>query len=255
MARNNWSWEETLMAFALYLILPPREIDDTGIDVINLAQAIGRTPSAVAYKIWNIAAHDECRTSIGRVGFRHGSKLDKMVWEQFVEQGDILLDEAVKLLDASIERSGKPSSTLSYAMVDLPEGKERETLVSQRVNQQYFRNTLLENYRSACCITGIKIVPLLVASHIKPWSQSNPRTERLAPSNGLLLNALHDKAFDTGIITIDTDYRIIVSHRAKRDNTSLEWLYRYEGNIITLPKCNLPSKELIEYHNDMIFQR
>lgn len=80
-----------------------------------------------------------------------------------------------------------------------------------RVNQEFFRNTLLANYNSRCCLTGLSNKALLVASHIKLWKVSDPKTERLAPDNGLLLNALHDKAFDRGLITITKDLMIVVS--------------------------------------------
>ena len=65
-----------MMAFALYMILEPRECDDKGFDVQRLAAAIHRTPNSVALKIWNIAAHDANRQARGRVGMQHGSKLD-----------------------------------------------------------------------------------------------------------------------------------------------------------------------------------
>lgn len=36
-----------------------------------------------------------------------------------------------------------------------PAGEERPTTTLQRVNQSYFRNSLLQNYHSTCCITGL----------------------------------------------------------------------------------------------------
>lgn len=60
-------------------------------------------------------------------------------------------------------------------------------------------------------MTGLSNKALLVAGHIKPWKVSDPNTMRLAPDNGLLLNALHDKAFDRGLIAITKDLKIAVS--------------------------------------------
>lgn len=34
---------------------------------------------------------------------------------------------------------------------------------------------------------------------------------RLDPQNGIALNALHDKAFDRGLITFDTELRLVCS--------------------------------------------
>ena len=67
-------------------------------------------------------------------------------------------------------------------------------LSKARVNQRFFRDLILDNYQSQCCLTGIAVPDLLIASHIVPWAD-DPKN-RLNPCNGLCLNALHDKAFD-----------------------------------------------------------
>ncbi|SUA24417.1 Uncharacterised protein [Neisseria gonorrhoeae] len=56
----------------------------------------------------------------------------------------------------------------------------------------------------------IKQPELLVASHIKPWRED--KDNRLNPRNGLCLNALHDKAFDRGLLGIDENFKIIFLH-------------------------------------------
>ena len=98
---------------------------------------------------------------------------------------------------------------------------------------------------------------LLIASHIKPWSVSDEKTERTNPRNGLCLNALHDKAFDKGLITIDPSYHIVFSkHLADvyMDEQTKEWFESYRGKEIILPDKFLPGKDFIEYHNDVVFQ-
>lgn len=77
MTRRNWTIQETRAAFALYLLLEPSQIDKRNSDIIALAKALDRTPSAVALELWNIAANDAKRVESGRVGMSHGSKLDK----------------------------------------------------------------------------------------------------------------------------------------------------------------------------------
>lgn len=74
-----------MMAFALYIVLKPRECDDKGLDVQRLASFLHRTPSSVVLKIWNIAAYDANRKARGRVGMKHGSKLDSQVWQWYAE--------------------------------------------------------------------------------------------------------------------------------------------------------------------------
>ena len=71
--------------------------------------------------------------------------------------------------------------------------------------------------------------------------------------NGLCLNALHDKAFDCGLITISADdYSIKVSSKLKKKNTSKsieQNFLKLEGNKIILPHKFLPSKEFLKIHN------
>lgn len=93
---------------------------------------------------------------------------------------------------------------------------------------------LLANCGGACCLTGIVIPALLTASHIKPWAAATP-SERLMSSNGIPLNALHDRAFDRGLITLDDRYRVVVSSRAPHTPTNDQWLYAFDGREIAPP--------------------
>ena len=253
--RKNWSREETLAALFLYLALPARLIDDKGEDVQALAHAIGRTPAAVSLKIWILASFDERRRVRGKVGMVNASKMDKLVWAEYSSSGDKLVEEAADAFFDQLDSDNSMSNELKEAIgADLPEGREREAIISARVNQQFFRNTLLANYHSRCCLTGLSNPTLLVASHIKPWSVSDPWTERLAPDNGLLLNALHDRAFDQGLITMTKELKIVVSSVVGHEAPEDEYLWRYNGDRITLPKQSSPRAEFVEYHNDMVFK-
>lgn len=77
---------------------------------------------------------------------------------------------------------------------------------------------------------------LLVASHIIPWSKSEEHC--LDPRNGIALNALHDKAFDRGLITFDTELRLVCS-KALKDHfahaTIAQHFQAYEGQPLALP--------------------
>lgn len=61
--RNNWTREQTMMAFALYRILPSGKWDKRNPTVQRLADHIRRSPSAVALKLGNLASLDENRTT------------------------------------------------------------------------------------------------------------------------------------------------------------------------------------------------
>ena len=65
-----------------------------------------------------------------------------------------------------------------------------------------------------CGIYGWKAnLKCRLSQEIKVWSssESNEKTERTNPKNGLCLNALHDKAFDRGLTTLNCNYEMIVS--------------------------------------------
>lgn len=258
--RRNWSPEETMMAFALYCILPPSECDDTGSDVQRLASALGRSANSVSLKIWNIAAHDVNRQARGRIGMTHGSKLDALVWDWYAAEGDVFLSRCIDLLSNALVRAKQipgVNAIDGYSYLDTATrvllGDERTGTVLQRVNQSYFRHTLLKNYRGVCCITGIRLLPLLLASHIKPWKASTP-VEKTAASNGLLLNAFHDRAFDQGLIALDDDYRIVVAHgNVEHSEVNDRWLYDFEGKRIDLPVVNPPSHAFLDYHHRHVF--
>lgn len=109
------------------------------------------------------------------------------------------------------KRIGKQVEDVSeIEVIDLPKiGKERESIVKVRVNQSFFRKAVLAAYDYKCCITGLEIPELLIASHIIPWSKDG--ADRVNPRNGLCLNVIHDKAFDRGLITVTPEFAVKVS--------------------------------------------
>ncbi len=248
----NWTWEETLMAFALYRIVGPSPSKKNP-EVIALAKALDRTVDSVCRKISNISAKDKNRIAMGRKGSENGSKFDRLVWEQYEALGDDFLTEALTMLTDTLTQQSTPQRLVEYGLVDLREGRETPATVNRRINQDYFRSVLLANYSKKCCLTGLGVEKLLVASHIKPWKDSDPKTERLAASNGLLLNALHDRAFDKGLITIDTNFNVRISRKVKKTPETEQYLWAFDGQPIQLPKIHAPAKRFIEYHNDLIF--
>lgn len=255
---KNWSREETLAALYLYISLPSNMVDDTSKDVQALSGAIGRTTNSVAKKIRNLKYLDKRICADGKVGMSHTSKMDRMVWAEYFSAGAELVDEAKAAAETLLNHPGSRgliSDELKSVLTDdCPEGKEYKALVCKRSNQAILRKVLLANYNSRCCLTGLANEKLLVASHIKPWKVADRKTERLAPDNGLLLNALHDKAFDRGLITITKDYKIVVSSMIRHEAPEDEYLWRYNGETIALPNLFPPRAEFIEYHNDMVFK-
>jgi len=133
---------------------------------------------------------------------------------------------------------------------------EAAATVRVRRGQQFFRQAVLTAYGVRCCISGINVPPLLVASHIKPWGRFP--AERLNPRNGLCLSALHDAAFDAGLITLDEGFRVVLSGKLRRyfPQPVLEQNFvPFEGRPIRLPeKLAEPDAEFLRYHREAVFQ-
>lgn len=254
MPSRNWSREELIVAFNLYCKTPFGKIHTRNPEIIALAKALGRTPSSVSWKLANFARLDPELQKRNIAGATHGSKLDKMVWEEFNHNWEKLS------LESEILRAGLTGEDIETAAhineQEIPRhGKEREALVKVRVNQNFFRSTVLAAYDFKCCITGLAITELLNASHIVPWAADYEN--RVNPRNGLSLNAIHDRAFDRGLLTVTPSYEVKISESVRSlpaTECLTNFLLKYEGARIALPQRFLPDKRLLEYHNDTIFR-
>lgn len=253
MARKNWTREELIVAFNLYCKIPFGRIHNRNPEIIDLADLIKRTPSAVSWKLANFARLDPSLQSRGIVGATHGSKGEKEIWAEFNQDWEKLSFTSEELL---AQFTGKPIEEVANIDIsDLPLGTERETTVRTRVNQNFFRRSILAAYNSKCCITGLAIPELLIASHIVPWAVDPDN--RVNPRNGLCLNAIHDRAFDRGLLTIIPDYTVKLSSSIKalqNDEATENFLFKYEGVRIILPDKFVPDLRFIEYHNQNVFR-
>jgi putative restriction endonuclease len=252
-----WTREELIIAINLYCKLPFGKMHKTNSAIIELAELIGRTPSSVALKLGNFASFDPTLKARGIKGAPNASKLDKEIWDEFYNNWDEALLFSEEMLaqkqHSSIEEINKIE--LEFLPKD---GKEKERLIKTRVNQSLFRKIVLATYNNRCCITGIAQPELLIASHIVPWSKNE--SIRLNPMNGLCLNALHDKAFDSGLIAIrPEDYSIILSDKLKQrkmKSVGVEVNFiAYESKQIILPDKFLPEPEYLDYHYKHVFKK
>ncbi len=247
MKRKNWTREELMLAINLYCKTPFGQIHQINPDILRLSQLMERTPGAIAWKMANFASIDP---SLDRKGASHVGKLDVEIWNEFFDNWEQLVFESERLL-IELDKENVVDSERSK---DIPDGQEKERIVKTRVNQYFFRQAVLSSYEFKCCITGISVPELLISSHIVPWATDHKN--RLNPRNGLCLNALHDKAFDQGLITISKDFSIIVSSVVQKKfpySPEKKFLLEYNGKEITLPKRFIPDIEFLTYHNDCIF--
>lgn len=245
IGQKLWTREELILAINLYCKLPFGRLHRNNPDVIKLAKVIGRTSSSVAYKLVNFASLDPSLKARGIRGAYNVSNLDKKIWQEFFNNWDVLPFESEKLL-AKFEHTTVEKLN-NIAENDLPkEGKIKERIVKVRVNQSFFRQMIMASYDYTCCITGIQQPELLVAGHISPWGMDEKN--RLNPRNGLALNALHDKAFECGLITITPEYKIKTSSilKKKKNLSVQEYFLKYDDLNIILPSRFLPDKNFFK---------
>lgn len=180
--------------------------------------------------------------------------MDLEVYSEFFNSWDILPFESEKLL-ANLENTTVEQLNSISEFELQKEGKTRDQLVKIRVNQSFFRRSILASYNNTCCITGMQQPDFLIAGHIKPWSIDEKN--RLNPQNGIAINALHDKAFETGLMTITTDFKIKISpvlFKQKHSKTIEDYFLKFDNQNIILPSRFLPSIEFLKYHNDFRFK-
>lgn len=249
---SRWSREDLILAFNLYCRTRFGRIHVRNPDIIELASLLERTPGAVSYKLANLARLDPALQARGIRGAPHGARADVAIWEEFSGDGEKLAFESEQLL---AERMGRDiETTIEVSDIASIRGREREAVVRTRVNQSYFRRMILARYQSTCCITGLTIPELLVASHIIPWATAT--TERMNPRNGLCLNALHDRAFDRGLLTVTDDLRVRVASAIKTSTSpaTLDLLRRFDGSELRLPAQFTPDREFLDFHRQNVFR-
>ena len=129
-------------------------------------------------------------------------------------------------------------------------GETRKVVTEQRIKQNFFRRAVLSSYGGRCCMSGLGEPRLLVASHIVPWSKD--KKNRLNPSNGICLSAIHDRAFDKGLITLSDDFKIMVSDEIKsRGEAFLKSIFLpLEGSSIAMPERFVPDTAFIARHRN-----
>jgi putative restriction endonuclease len=243
MPRRNWTREETLVAFNLYCRTPFGRLWEGNPEIVAVAQAIGRTPGAVAMKCCNLAAFDAAHQERGVTGLRNASRLDAELWAEFVQSPEAIAFEAEQAYATVMQEEMRAADDVEWEDV---QGLDRVAVTRVRVTQHFFRSLILTGYRSQCAVCEMPIASLLVASHIVPWSVD--RSLRMNPQNGICLCSLHDRAFDTGLLVVSRDFRISIhatvgAHGGVRPVA--ENLLRFEGNLLHLPERWHPDAELL----------
>ena len=120
-----------------------------------------------------------------------------------------------------------------------------------------FKKLVPKVYDNACCITGMRLESsfnhnFIDACHIVPFSVSH--NDKV--NNGIALCPNLHRAFDRGLIGIDTSYRILVSSHLIEDNQHPYSLKKLNGKPIHLPSTPMyyPEPENLEWHRGNVFK-
>lgn len=260
-----WTREHRLIALNLYWKLPFGQYDKGNKLIVEVAQKMGRTPSSLAMKLSNFASLDPVHRARGVHGLKGASKEDRETWVEFNENVSTLGPESEQVLhdlftsdnDCEVDFLERDRVRLERSRNWIaPTGSTESTAtVKVRRGQQFFRQSILNAYGVCCCISGINVPRMLVASHIRPWRDFP--NDRINPRNGLCLSSLHDAAFDSGLITVDEKRCMVLSHKLRgyfpQPVLELNFL-PFEGKRIRVPnKVAEPDDTFLTYHREMIF--
>lgn len=246
---EDWTDEEHIIAFSFYNGIPFGKIHIHNPRVMELAALLGRKVGSASRKLANFARLDPSLHQRNIRGLEHGAKGEERVWDAFAKHPEELAMQSARLLAA---RCGCTLEQLTEVETDdlPPAGAEREALVKLRVNQSFFRERVLSAYDFRCCVTGLSVKPLLVASHIVSWAED--AVHRLNPRNGLCLNALHDRLFDRHLMWIDSTFRVRLPERLcevdESSKPTVDWLLSFNGRPLLLPKKFRPDVGFLARH-------
>ncbi len=250
MATGNWTEEQITIVLYEYCRNPFGQFSSTKQFVKELGALLGRSPSAIVRKVGNLASFDPQMKARGVGGLGHTSRLDNVVWNRYYGHWDQLAYDAEVLIAKLKEKEFEES--LSIDLSNLPVGSERKQEVKRRINQKFFRDTVLSSYRYCCCVTGINNLSLLHASHIVGWSEDE--SNRTNPQNGLCMNVLFHKAYDENLLGISPDYEIHISdnffgNKLKEvDESTVKYVKGFDKKKLILPRRFYPDKELLAIH-------
>jgi putative restriction endonuclease len=166
---KDWTHEEHILAFNLYCKIPFGRQHGRAPEIIELAKVLGRSANSVALKLNNFSRLDPELQARGIKGMAHGAKGEIEVWHEFEDNPEALAFECERMLSQLTGRKLEEIAEIDER--ELPkQGLERERIVRVRVNQHFFRAAVLSAYDYKCCVTGLAVPELLVASHIIPWA-------------------------------------------------------------------------------------
>ncbi len=254
---RDWTNPERLAAMYLYCQTPFGRLHARNPEIIALAEQLERTPSSLAMKLTNFASLDPEQQRRGIKGLRGASGGDRAMWRDFHADWTKMVESSARAYESfmlTTEDESRPSTPERHPPRPWTGGATTiERTVAARRGQDWFRATLIAGFDGTCCVSGCNVENMLVASHIVPWAEDSAL--RLNPHNGLLLSAIHDRAFESGDLAIDDDYRVLVAGSLRKSANEFlqQALVRFHGQPLRLPQRFAPDPNLLRQHREARF--
>lgn len=284
---------EVVLCYALFFVVDPHRYGGASMHrapavVHSLASLFVRSPGSINSKMMNL---DGSRKNAGKHEWRFFVEMAtnpdlfpalynavllaaREVGIDSAQLPDFLHIEGVRDFDllGQDELSGSTFETVvalnaARKRAHLLASNEAETVrmaeQAVRLGQHRFASQVLDDYLHSCAFCGFapRSIPgnrLLVASHIKPWGDSDD-VERLDPHNGVAACPTHDAAFDSGLITINGGLRVHRSPGLKHSAMTDAKVDAYFGDALA-PRLILPDgaagpgRPYLEWHNEHVYQ-
>jgi putative restriction endonuclease len=111
----------------------------------------------------------------------------------------------------------------------------QQVLLNRKIRDASFRRRVCQAYEDTCAVTGLRIIngggkAEVQAAHLKPVAEGGPDIVQ----NGVALSGTIHWLFDRHLISIDTDYRLLVAHN--RVPAELQSLFEQQRDQIRLPQ-------------------
>jgi len=129
-------------------------------------------------------------------------------------------------------------------------------LTNRTLRDRNFRKTVLRAYGERCAITGLKLIngggrAEVEAAHIRPVEQAGPDII----SNGIALSSTVHWMFDRGLVSLSSDFDILVS-RQTNDPDTIKSMINNSGKLL-LPErlADRPRDEFLVWHRENCFKQ
>ncbi|MDP1931295.1 MAG: HNH endonuclease [Gammaproteobacteria bacterium] len=158
----------------------------------------------------------------------------KAIWPCFVD--NIRPEEGYcsVIVGAQTAVSSEKPKVVIYQLPTAPERAYAIRASRVRLFQATFRENVLRVYDNRCAISGLPVKLLLDAAHITPDSEEDSSTD---VTNGIALSRVHHRAYDSNLIGISPDLKVLVSERllSVADGPMLDAIKSNNGKYLSEP--------------------